>query len=156
MPTGRLRSTPTHNHAHHHHPVWSCLVLSHHDLLISRHVMAQPQQPGGQTHHHLEDAASQAGVQVGRHRALRLPDVTIYSLPLLPLSRSALTVCRHDLKARSDEYRHWQKDFLPKKQAVMIGRYVVYGPILSILYSLCRCRYGILCGGSIYSEGVRE
>lgn len=55
MPTGRLRSIPNPNHVH------------HHDLILSRHVMAQPQQPGRQTHHHLEDAASQAGVQVGRH-----------------------------------------------------------------------------------------
>lgn len=29
---------------------------------------------------------------------------------------------RHDLKVRSEEYRTWQKDFLPKKQAVMIGK----------------------------------
>lgn len=29
---------------------------------------------------------------------------------------------RHDLKARSLEYREWQKDFLPKKHAVMLGK----------------------------------
>lgn len=29
---------------------------------------------------------------------------------------------RHDLKQRSEEYRQWQRDFLPKKHAVMIGK----------------------------------
>lgn len=29
---------------------------------------------------------------------------------------------RHDLKVRTEEYRNWQKDFLPKKHAVMIGK----------------------------------
>jgi hypothetical protein len=29
---------------------------------------------------------------------------------------------RHELKARSDEYRQWERGFIPKKQAVMIGK----------------------------------
>jgi hypothetical protein len=29
---------------------------------------------------------------------------------------------RHDLKTRTEEYRNWQKGFLPKKHAVMIGK----------------------------------
>lgn len=29
---------------------------------------------------------------------------------------------RHDLKQRTEEYRTWQRDFLPKKHAVMIGK----------------------------------
>ena len=29
---------------------------------------------------------------------------------------------RNDLKNRSEEYRSWQRDFLPKKNAVMLGR----------------------------------
>lgn len=29
---------------------------------------------------------------------------------------------RHDLKTRTEEYRTWQRDFLPKKHAVMIGK----------------------------------
>lgn len=29
---------------------------------------------------------------------------------------------RHDLRTRTDEYRSWQKEFLPKKHAVMIGK----------------------------------
>jgi hypothetical protein len=29
---------------------------------------------------------------------------------------------RHDMKQRNEEYRQWQKEFLPKKQAVMIGK----------------------------------
>lgn len=69
-------------------------------------------------------------------RALRLPDVTIYSLPPPPPSLSYCLVCRHDLKARSDEYRHWQKDFLPKKQAVMIGRYL---SLSLLLCCACLC-----------------
>lgn len=29
---------------------------------------------------------------------------------------------RNDLKSRTDEYREWQRGFLPKKHAVMIGK----------------------------------
>mmetsp|Transcript_20506 Transcript_20506/g.22277 ORF Transcript_20506/g.22277 Transcript_20506/m.22277 type:complete len:545 (+) Transcript_20506:198-1832(+) len=29
---------------------------------------------------------------------------------------------RHDLKTRTEEYRTWQRDFLPKKHAVMVGK----------------------------------
>jgi hypothetical protein len=29
---------------------------------------------------------------------------------------------RHDLKSRTEEYRQWQRDFLPKKHAVMLGK----------------------------------
>ncbi len=29
---------------------------------------------------------------------------------------------RHDLKLRTEEYRNWQREFLPKKHAVMIGK----------------------------------
>jgi hypothetical protein len=29
---------------------------------------------------------------------------------------------RHDLKVRTEEYRNWQKDFQPKKHAVMVGK----------------------------------
>jgi polyhydroxyalkanoate synthesis regulator phasin len=31
---------------------------------------------------------------------------------------------RHDLKSRTEEYRQWQRDFLPKKHAVMLGKTV--------------------------------
>lgn len=29
---------------------------------------------------------------------------------------------RHDLKTRTEEYRQWQRGFLPKKHAVMVGK----------------------------------
>jgi hypothetical protein len=29
---------------------------------------------------------------------------------------------RHELKTRTEEYRSWQRVFLPKKQAVMVGK----------------------------------
>ena len=29
---------------------------------------------------------------------------------------------RHELKTRTEEYRQWQKGFLPKKHAVMVGK----------------------------------
>ena len=29
---------------------------------------------------------------------------------------------RHDLKMRQEEYRNWQKEFLPKKHQVMLGK----------------------------------
>eukprot|EP01033_Poteriospumella_lacustris_P001599 gene1599-1162_t len=29
---------------------------------------------------------------------------------------------RHDMKQRNEEYRQWQKEFIPKKQAVMVGK----------------------------------
>jgi hypothetical protein len=29
---------------------------------------------------------------------------------------------RHDLKTRTEEYRNWQRGFLPKKHAVMVGK----------------------------------
>jgi hypothetical protein len=56
--------------------------------------------------------------------------------------------CRHDLKARSDEYRHWQKDFLPKKQAVMIGTPSSVVVVLLLLLLLLCCCYAVvmLCG----------
>jgi len=58
-----------------------------------------------------------------RENADRLSNQVDRHITTLKTLRAKLE-SRHDLKARSEEYRLWQKDFLPKKQAVMIGKTV--------------------------------
>jgi len=61
-----------------------------------------------------------------RENADRLSNQVDRHITTLKTLRAKLE-SRHDLKARSDEFRHWQKDFLPKKQAVMIDHCRVRG-----------------------------
>lgn len=56
-----------------------------------------------------------------RENADRLANQVDRHISTLKTLRSKLEA-RHDLKARSIEYREWQKEFLPKKHAIMIGK----------------------------------